>query len=74
MQTKIAKNVNNSAEAPQDQSKPPLLMVQTILFASTFLIAAIGVPWYAIAVGFEWTAWVAFVLFVGMTGISITAG
>ena len=57
-----------------DAGTPPLLWVQTILFASTFLIALIGVPWYALAVGFDWTAWLGFVLFCGATGISITAG
>lgn len=54
--------------------KPPLLKVQSILFAVTFAIAAIGVPWYQIAVGFDATAWIAFVIYAGLTGISITAG
>lgn len=56
------------------EEKPPLLWVQTTVFAATFLIAAIGVPWYAMAVGFEWTAILGFVLFWLATGISITAG
>jgi stearoyl-CoA desaturase (delta-9 desaturase) len=58
----------------KDEPKPPLLWIQTTVFAATFLIAAIGVPWYALSVGFEWSAIVAFVLFCGATGISITAG
>ncbi len=58
----------------QGEEKPPLLWVQATVFAITFLIAAIGVPWYAIAVGFEWSAIVAFVLFCIATGLSITAG
>lgn len=57
-----------------EDSTPPLLWVQTTLFVTTFLIAAIGVPWYAISVGFEWTAVLGFFLFCGATGISITAG
>ena len=61
-------------QALKEQEKPPLLWVQTIVFATTFLVAAIGVPWYAIAVGFEWSAIVGFVLFWLATGISITAG
>ncbi len=56
------------------EAKPPLLWVQTTVFAATFLVAAIGVPWYAMAVGFEWSAIIAFILFCGATGISITAG
>jgi len=52
----------------------PLLWVQTTVFAVTFLVAAIGVPWYALSVGFEWSAWLGFFLFCGATGISITAG
>jgi len=57
-----------------EPSKPPLLWPQTLVFAMTFAIAAIGVPWYAIAVGFEWSAWIAFLVFCVATGISITAG
>ncbi len=56
------------------EEKPPLLWVQCTVFAVTFLIAAIGVPWYALAVGFEWSAIIAFVLFLLATGLSITAG
>ena len=58
----------------QGEEKPPLLWVQATVFAVTFLIAAIGVPWYALAVGFEWSAIIAFVLFCVATGLSITAG
>jgi stearoyl-CoA desaturase (delta-9 desaturase) len=58
----------------KDEAKPPLLWVQTTVFAATFLVAAIGVPWYALTAGFEWSAIAAFVLFCGATGISITAG
>lgn len=54
--------------------KPPLLWLQTLVFALTFLVAAIGVPWYGLTVGFHWTAWAAFVLFFFGTGIAITAG
>lgn len=54
--------------------KPPLLMLQTILFSSTLLIALIGIPWYGLTQGFTTTGWVAFVLFLGANGMSITAG
>ena len=56
------------------EEKPPLLWVQTTVFAATFLIAAIGVPWYALSVGFEWSAIIAFIAFFAATGLSITAG
>ncbi|MFK7914850.1 MAG: acyl-CoA desaturase [Pseudomonadales bacterium] len=52
----------------------PFLWLQALVFTLTFAIAAIGVPWYAMAVGFEWSAIVGFVLFAGISGISITAG
>ena len=55
-------------------AKPPLLWVQTLIFSLTFLIALIGVPWYAFAVGFEWSAWLAFIIYYFATGMSITAG
>ncbi|NKI16664.1 acyl-CoA desaturase [Spongiibacter sp. KMU-166] len=58
----------------QSQSKPPLLMMQTILFASTFLIALIGVPLYGILEGFTLAGWIGFVLVLGANGMSITAG
>ena len=57
-----------------EQSTPPLLVVQSTLFISTLLISVVGLPWYAMSIGFEWSAWLACVLFCGFTGISITAG
>ena len=54
--------------------KPPLLLVQTTIFAATFLIALIGVPWYALTIGFHWSAWLAFAIYFFATGLSITAG
>jgi len=57
-----------------EAGKPPLLWVQATVFAATFLVAVIGVPWYALSVGFEWSAIVAFAVFCMVTGLSITAG
>ncbi len=56
------------------ESKPAWLWVQISIFLATFLIAIIGVPWYAIAVGFEWSAWLAFAAYYLATGLAITAG
>jgi stearoyl-CoA desaturase (delta-9 desaturase) len=68
-------SVPDTQPAPAGQhGKPPLLWVQTTVFATTFLIAAIGVPWYAMAIGFEWSAIVGFFVFSAATGMSITAG
>ncbi|MFC4657115.1 fatty acid desaturase [Rheinheimera marina] len=55
-------------------NKPPLIWTNIILFASTFLVSLILVPWYAIAVGFSWTEIIATVLCLGYCGMSITAG
>jgi stearoyl-CoA desaturase (delta-9 desaturase) len=57
-----------------DANQPELLWVQTILFAATFAIAAIGVPWYALTVGFDAVAVTGFVVFAALTGMSITGG
>ena len=55
-------------------NKPPIIWTNVILFASTFLVAAILVPWYAVAVGFTWTEIIATILCLGYCGMSITAG
>lgn len=54
--------------------KPPLLWVQTVLFSTTLLIAVIGVPWYALTIGFSGSAWAAFAGYYFATGLAITAG
>jgi stearoyl-CoA desaturase (delta-9 desaturase) len=56
------------------EQKPPILWPQTLMFAITFAVAAIGVPWYGFTVGFHWSQWLAFVVILGANGISITAG
>ncbi|MBM7424130.1 fatty acid desaturase [Spongiibacter marinus] len=62
------------SQTQQNDSKPPLLWLQTILFSVTFLIAAIGVPWYGLTHGFTAAGWIGFVLVLGANGMSITAG
>ena len=61
-------------ENSASEQKPPLLWMQSILFSSTLLIAAIGVPWYGFSQGFSWSGWLAFVVILGANGMSITAG
>ena len=57
-----------------DIAIPPRLWVQTSMFSLTLLIAVVGVPWYSTAIGFEWSAWIAFALYYFATGLAITAG
>lgn len=59
-------------QAPE--SKPRILWLQTIIFASTALIAVIGVPWYGLIHGYSWAMLVAAVVFLWANGLSITAG
>lgn len=66
--------MQNTAGNQTAETKPPLLWLQTSIFSLTMLVAVIGVPWYAISVGFEWSAWIAFWLYYFATGIAITAG
>ncbi len=54
--------------------KPRLLWLQISVFSLTFLIAAIGVPWYGISHGFSASAWAFFLVFLWCNGLAITAG
>lgn len=56
------------------QAKPPILWLQTIIFASTLLLSLTLVPWYGFEYGYSWPIVLATVLFLGANGISITAG
>ena len=46
----------------------------TLMFALTFAVAVIGVPWYGFIHGYHAAAWIWFVLFLGANGMSITCG
>ncbi|MEE2024237.1 MULTISPECIES: acyl-CoA desaturase [Alkalimonas] len=54
--------------------KAPLIWTNILVFSSTFLVALIAVPWYAIAVGFGKAEIIAMILCLGYCGMSITAG
>jgi len=54
--------------------KPPIIWTNVLLFSSTFLIAAVAVPAYAVLVGFSWFEIIATILCLGYCGMSITAG
>ncbi len=61
---------NNSVQ----EEKPPVIWLNTLVFAITFLVAAIGVPWYGFTHGFSTGLVVALVGTICFAGISITAG
>lgn len=55
-------------------SKPPLVWPTVLMLSITPFIALIGVTWYQLAVGFEWSHWLAFAVVAALNGMSITAG
>jgi stearoyl-CoA desaturase (delta-9 desaturase) len=55
-------------------ARPPIDWVTTILFSTTFVAAAIGVPLYGYFVGYTTASWIWFALFLVASGLSITAG
>lgn len=63
----------NTAEQPP-ASKPGIVWPTFLMLTITPLIALIGIPWYQLAVGFEWSHWATFVVVAALNGISITAG
>lgn len=52
----------------------PIIWTNVLLFSITTLVAAVGVPWYALSIGFGWSEIVATVICLGYCGMSITAG
>lgn len=54
--------------------KPNILWLNVSVFTVTALIALIGVPLYAVFVGFDWFTIIAAILCLGFCGLSITAG
>ncbi|MFC0445982.1 acyl-CoA desaturase [Pseudidiomarina halophila] len=54
--------------------KPGIIWLNTLVFAITFAVAAIGVPWYGLTHGFSLGLWLALIGTIAFAGISITAG
>jgi stearoyl-CoA desaturase (delta-9 desaturase) len=52
----------------------PRNWITTGMFAVTFAVALIAVPWYGIVHGYHAAAWIWFVLLLGSNGMSITCG
>ena len=57
-----------------NESKPPLIKLNVIIFFSTFAIALIIVPWYGLTFGYGIEHFVWFVLAYSFCNLSITAG
>lgn len=62
------------SSAPETSGKPPIIWLNTLVFAITFAISAIGVPWYGITYGFSTGMIIALLGTIAFAGISITAG
>lgn len=54
--------------------KPPIIWLNTLLFAITLIGALILIPWRSFTHGFDGIEWIAFVVFAYASGLSITAG
>jgi stearoyl-CoA desaturase (delta-9 desaturase) len=54
--------------------KPPLIIINALIFSLTMLVAVVGVPWYGLTHGFMTGSWVCCVVFLVANGMSITAG
>ncbi len=54
--------------------KPPLLWANVLMFAVTFVVAAVFVPWYGLRYGFTVADVVLFAFFAIANGMSITGG
>ena len=75
MQTNKRHSVATKQPASGSHSgRGPVVWPTALLLGTTMLLAIVGVPWYQLAVGFEWTHWLAFALFAATNGIAITAG
>src|SRR5258708_13715815 len=52
----------------------PRNWITTLMFAVTFGVAVIAVPWYGFTHGYHVAAWVWFTLLLGANGMAITCG
>jgi stearoyl-CoA desaturase (Delta-9 desaturase) len=67
MSTSVSSSTNR-------QAKPKIIWLNTLVFLITFLVAAIGVPFYAYFYGIDTATTIAFIICTGFCGMSITAG
>src|SRR5215831_8395623 len=62
------------AQSTVNESQPPLIWANALMFALTFVAAAILVPWYGLTHGLSTADWVVFAFFLVANGMAITAG
>jgi stearoyl-CoA desaturase (Delta-9 desaturase) len=62
------------SESSKPQQKPPLLLVNALIFALTLAAALVLVPLRALTHGFAGASWTLFAFFLVANGISITGG
>ena len=55
-------------------AKPPLIWANALMFAITFAVAAVLVPWYGLKYGFTGADWGIFAFFLIANGMAITGG
>jgi stearoyl-CoA desaturase (Delta-9 desaturase) len=60
--------------AHQEPQRPPLLLVNALIFALTLAAAFVLVPWRGFTHGFSAATWAIFAFFLVANGISITGG
>lgn len=56
------------------EQKAPLNKLNTLILTATPLLAITAVPYYGFQFGYDLFEWSTFMLFMGLTGVSITAG
>ncbi|HET7756942.1 MAG TPA: acyl-CoA desaturase [Steroidobacteraceae bacterium] len=54
--------------------RAPLIWTNAVMFAVTFGVAVLLVPWYGLVRGFTAADWACFVFFAGANGLAITGG
>ncbi|HXW73460.1 MAG TPA: fatty acid desaturase [Steroidobacteraceae bacterium] len=59
---------------PRSEPRPPLIWTNALMFALTFAVAAISVPWYGLTHGYSTADWGVFAFFLAANGMAITAG
>jgi stearoyl-CoA desaturase (Delta-9 desaturase) len=62
------------SETQTSVHKPPVLILNALLFSLTLAAALVLVPWWGLTHGFSAGSWIVCGLFLGANGISITGG
>ncbi|MDO6748934.1 hypothetical protein Q4563_16955, partial [Gilvimarinus sp. 1_MG-2023] len=69
-----APSASEQSENNQNNNKPPIYWVPTIMFAASTLGVLTLVPWYGFTYGYETSAWVTYIVITWLTGMAITGG